>query len=124
MRGEYPFVWVDFQDKYLPVQVQLEAFTPFIPLNADDSGIPAAVLRYRVKNTSSKPVEVTIAGTLPNAVGYIGKDNFASQRDRDGLANEYKEDGTLKGLLFSNQKIPFGAITGGTMACSWQPPTT
>lgn len=116
LRGEYPFVWVDFQDDDLPVQVQLEAFTPFIPLNADDSGIPGAVIRYRVKNTANKPVEVTIAGTLPNAVGYIGKDNFSNQRDREGLINEYREDGDLRGLLFSNNKIPFGAITGGTMA--------
>jgi non-lysosomal glucosylceramidase len=116
MRGEYPFVRVDFQDGDLPVQVQLEAFTPFIPLNADDSSIPAAVIRYRVKNTSTKMVDVTVVGTIPNAVGYSGQGNLNGQRDREGLNNEYREDGGLKGLVFSNTKIPFGAISGGTMA--------
>ncbi len=116
MHGEYPFVRVGFADGDLPVQVRLEAFTPFIPLNVDDSSIPGAVIRYYVKNTTSKPAEVTIAGTLPNAVGYSGTGDFNKQRDRDGLNNEYKEDGVLRGLLFSNNKIPFGAISGGTMA--------
>lgn len=116
LRGEYPFVWINFEDDDLPVQVRLEAFTPFIPLHADDSGIPGAIIRYYVKNPGSKPVDVSITGSLANAVGYIGKDDFGKQRDRDGLVNAYKEDGDLKGLLYSNDKIPFGAVTGGTMA--------
>ena len=115
MRGEYPFAWIEFEDQDLPVQVRLEAFTPFIPLNADDSSIPGAVIRYYVRNSSSKPVDVTIAGTLPNAVGYSGTGNLNNQRDREGLVNEYRDD-ALRGLLFSNSAIPFGSITGGTMA--------
>ena len=122
MRGEYPFAWIDFEDKGLPVQVQLEAFSPFIPLNADDSGIPGVVIRYRVKNAGNKVVEVSIAGSLANAVGYSGKDALVNQRDREGLINEYKEDGPLKGLLFANNKIPFGAITGGTMSLTTSNP--
>lgn len=49
MSAEYPFVRVKLEDKQVPVQVEMEAFTPFIPLNADDSGIPGAYLNYRVK---------------------------------------------------------------------------
>src|SRR3954451_22141371 len=45
-RGEYPFAWIDFRDPALPVQVQLEAFTPLVPLAPDDSGLPCAVLTY------------------------------------------------------------------------------
>jgi uncharacterized protein (DUF608 family) len=43
--GEYPLARVDFQDTVLPVKVSLEAFTPFFPLDADDSGLPVAILR-------------------------------------------------------------------------------
>jgi uncharacterized protein (DUF608 family) len=67
--GEYPIGRVEYTDPALPVEVRLEAFSPFIPLNAEDSALPATVMRYRVTNTSQSPVEVTLAGWLENAVG-------------------------------------------------------
>jgi len=60
LEGKYPFVSVEFEDSQLPVKVSMEAFTPLIPLNSDDSGIPGAVIRYRVKNTSTSATTVSI----------------------------------------------------------------
>ena len=57
-RGEYPFALIDFHDDRLPIEVQLEAYTPLIPLNPDDSGIPCTILTYQVKNTSDEYVNV------------------------------------------------------------------
>ena len=48
--------------------VSLEAFSPFIPLNYDDSSLPATVMRFTVKNTSTAAAEVELAGWLENAV--------------------------------------------------------
>src|SRR5690349_3219137 len=64
MRGEYPFAWIDFADDKLPVQVSLEAYTPLVPLNSEDSGIPGAIFTYTVRNPGDKPVALTIAGSL------------------------------------------------------------
>lgn len=69
LHGEYPVVDVDFHDDVLPVEVTLHAFTPLVPLDADASGIPAAVLRYRVTNPGIKPVAVTVAGSLSHTAG-------------------------------------------------------
>src|ERR1041385_5711662 len=52
LTGKYPIATVDFEDSALPVSVSLEAFTPFVPLNVDDSSLPTAIFKYRIANTS------------------------------------------------------------------------
>jgi non-lysosomal glucosylceramidase len=64
--NQYPMALVDFVDANCPVDVQLEAYTPFIPLNRDESSYPVVVMRYTVTNSSSKTQEVAIAGWIDN----------------------------------------------------------
>ncbi len=66
--GEYPLGRVEYRDADSPVTVSLEAFSPFIPLNVDDSSLPATVMRFKVTNTSKQKVEVELAGWLENVV--------------------------------------------------------
>ncbi len=65
-QGEYPIANIKLGEPSFPGSVKLTAFNPFIPLNADDSGIPAAFLSYSVKNTSDSDIDYIIAGTLKN----------------------------------------------------------
>ncbi|AIE85581.1 GH116 family glycosyl hydrolase [Fimbriimonas ginsengisoli] len=67
--GEYPIGLVQYRDPESPVSVDLEAFSPFIPLDEDDSGLPAVVMRYTVRNLTAEPVKVRIAGWMTNPVG-------------------------------------------------------
>jgi len=69
MRAQYPFVWIDFKDKDIHLPITLEAFTPFIPLNANDSGIPGVIMRYKIKNNSESSVKVSISGSMANLLG-------------------------------------------------------
>ena len=66
--GQYPVGTITYQDPGVPVAVTLEAFSPFIPLNTDDSSLPATVMRFTVRNTSGAAVEATLVGSLQNAV--------------------------------------------------------
>ena len=66
--GAYPFGTVSFSDPDCPVKVTLEAYSPFCPLNFEDSSYPATVLSYRLENTSTQPIEVQIGGWLENPV--------------------------------------------------------
>lgn len=66
--GEYPIGRVLYKEPGFPVEVELEAFSPFIPLNARDSALPATILNIRLKNTSDKPVAAGLAAWLENAV--------------------------------------------------------
>ena len=65
--GQYPIGTVTYADAAAAVAVKLEAFSPFIPLNADDSGLPATVFHFTVTNTSAESVTVHLAGWLQNA---------------------------------------------------------
>lgn len=116
MKGEYPFVQVDFTDKSLPVSVSMEAFTPFIPLNADDSGIPGAIIRYRVANNSEKRVNVTIAGSMPNVIVFENLNDFDGSNILRENNNEFKEEGSLKGLYFTGPNLSPDHLKNGNMA--------
>lgn len=74
MTGSYPFVNFKLTDMNMPVEAGLEAFTPFIPLNTDDSSLPVAVLRYSVKNITDNPLTVSVAGSISNPCNMIGRD--------------------------------------------------
>jgi len=66
--GEYPVGYVEYRDSNVPVQVSLQAYSPFIPLNTEDSSLPATVLEFTVRNVGDSPAEVEFGGWLENAV--------------------------------------------------------
>ena len=66
--GEYPLGKVQYRDPGVPLAISLEAFSPFIPLNTDDSSLPATVLQFKLKNTGEEKVEGTLLGWLQNGV--------------------------------------------------------
>ena len=73
-RGEYPRVLVSFKDADLPVSAQLEAFSPFVPLNANDSELPATVMQYTVKNEGSASLDLELYGFMENATCLLTRD--------------------------------------------------
>jgi len=112
LKGEYPFVKIKFLDEEIPLKVSMEAFTPLIPLNADDSGIPAAIIRYTVKNTTNRMVNVAIAGTLANVVGSDGC-NFDKMNENK---NKYRSENELRGLYYTSPKTPREYLYFGNMS--------
>ena len=67
-RGEYPIGRVEYRDPQCPASVSLEAFSPFVPLNTEDSSLPATVMQFTVKNNGPAKIEAELAGWLENAV--------------------------------------------------------
>ncbi len=100
LHGEYPVVDVDFTDAVLPVEVSLHAFTPLVPLDADDSGIPAAVLRYRVTNPGAVPVAVTVVGSVSHTAGRGAAGPDAPWGMRATQTVRWRDDGDVRGLDF------------------------
>ena len=72
-QGQYPVGVVNYSDPGMPVSVRLQAYSPFIPLNTDDSSLPATVMTFTLTNNSSAPVEVVLGGWMENSVAlYTG----------------------------------------------------
>jgi non-lysosomal glucosylceramidase len=81
-RGEYPIGLVKYADASVPLAAELEAFSPFIPLNTGDSSLPATILRFTLRNNSAAPVEATLAGELENGVCLNHRDHAGVLRNR------------------------------------------
>ena len=117
-RGEYPFAQVNLQDPKLPVSISLEAYTPLIPLNPEDSGIPCAILTYTVTNISDLPVSVTLVGSLLNPCAGVHLDPFMNidRVERGQTSNEFRQGESMRGLFFSAEGISADELDYGNMS--------
>lgn len=79
-RGDYPIGRVAYADAASTVSVTLEAFSPFIPLNTDDSSLPATILEFTLKNSGAEKVSVELCGWLENVIGLYSGKNFVGER--------------------------------------------
>jgi non-lysosomal glucosylceramidase len=113
LRGEYPFATVEFEDDDLPVQVELEAFTPFIPLDAAASGIPVAILRYRLHNPTATALDVSVIGSIANPVGAHDQDVFHYPEFEGRPFNEYRDTGRIRGIRYGTD-LPQDALRFGS----------
>ena len=69
-QGEYPFANLNFFDNEIPIDISMEVFSPFIPLQLKNSAIPCAIFRITAENTTHEDMEVSFLYSQQNAVGY------------------------------------------------------
>lgn len=107
----FPFGQAHLRDGDIPVTVTVKAFNPLIPGDAEGSGLPVAVLSYELTNTTSAPLEVSVAGVITN---FIGTDAWVRQPGDN--KNEFRSGSGLQGIFFSSDSIEVDCIARGTMA--------
>lgn len=64
--GKFPVGQIDFAHPDFPGKVKLTAFNPFIPLNEDDSSLPAAFFTVTFRNDTDEAIDYTAAMTVRN----------------------------------------------------------
>ncbi|HPS00212.1 MAG TPA: GH116 family glycosyl hydrolase [Candidatus Sumerlaeota bacterium] len=100
-QGAYPMARVDYSDPDVPLKVSLRAFSPFIPLNAADSGLPVTIMEYTVENPTSQTHKVEIEGTVANPVALnTGKPGKVLR------SNETVQKDGLSAVVCSAQAVP------------------
>jgi uncharacterized protein (DUF608 family) len=83
--GRFPVARLRYLDGSLPVSVEAEMFSPFIPHDSRTSGTPGFNVAFRVRNESSRPVEVSLLGALRNSLAWGLKERkLANSVARDG----------------------------------------
>lgn len=81
-RGEYPVGRVEYRDPAAPLEVDLEAFSPFAPLATADSGLPVTILEFTLRNPTREAVDAELLGELENAVLHDSRWAAAQRRNR------------------------------------------
>ena len=56
----FPFTEICFSDSSFPADIKMTAFSPFIPLNDTDSGIPAVHFEFEITNTACSRLDFSI----------------------------------------------------------------
>ena len=111
--GQYPVGTVRYKDAAAPVEVTLEAFSPFNPLDTDNSSLPATVMRFTVRNISNGPVEAILTGALENAVCIDNRNKVAGSRRIRAVAGD--------GFTFLECTAEKTAAPGGSAAAGQSP---
>ncbi|MBX3029622.1 MAG: hypothetical protein KF809_05650 [Chloroflexi bacterium] len=115
--GEYPIARVELEHPDVPLDVRLEAFTPLVPLDPDDSGIPGAVLTWALRNRASQPVAVTLVGSLINSIGGLAYDGFGNLAagGLGGNRTTVRDQDGLRGVFLSSDSVPTDDLRAGDL---------
>ncbi len=95
--GQYPVAHVSYKEKGFPLEVQLKAYSPFVPTDFEESSFPAVILEYTIKNTGEENVEAELFGWLQNTSNY-----FTSAENEGEHVNEIKNTGSGLQLICSS----------------------
>ena len=107
----YPFGQVILSDADVPLDVRIEAFNPFVPGDAEMSGIPVALLRYVLHNRTETPVAATVCASIKNYIGFDGREGEAK-----GNVNAFIEGRGIRGLFMTSKGVDPDSEQWGTMA--------
>ncbi len=125
--GQYPIGNVAYKEKGFPLEVSLKAFSPFIPTNPEESGLPAIVMEYTIKNNGKEAVEAELFGWLQNTANYF----TAKSNSGEHVNQVIKTNGNLQLICKSEggsiQNQPdFGNMTLTLLDAenSWSTPQT
>lgn len=64
----YPMAKVHYIDHSLGLDITASIYSPFIPLDENNSGLPCTIYSFSIKNNTAKDISVSILGWLENKI--------------------------------------------------------
>lgn len=120
LQAAYPYVWVSLESQRL--QITLEAFTPFVPLDVDSSAIPATLIRYYVHNTSDMPQTISVAGSVANLAGLQAGYGMPGLPLSNQGHNEVRKTEVWSGVFMEPKALARDDLRFGTIALASRGP--
>ncbi|MEZ4530896.1 MAG: GH116 family glycosyl hydrolase [Thermomicrobiales bacterium] len=122
--SRYPFAQIDYRFDAWPVSVQLDAFSPFVPLDSADSSLPAAHFRFTVRNTSLATVWGALGATLKNVVGWdtISPIEGNANPGFGGNVNVIDQEGNRTSIVMEQPGLAWNDPYRGQLALSTSQP--
>jgi len=113
-QARFPFTNMVFSDAQMPFDVELEAFSPFIPHDVKNSSLPGAYFNFKVTSKTDKKVDVMLLGTLRNLAGYDEIEKAFQSRISTNSSYKFfvQSVSGLDSLHSSNGQMGLGAIGG------------
>ena len=86
-KAAFPFAQVELEDPKMPFKVTMETYNPLVPGDSDASGIPAAYVRYRVRNLTDAPLETAVSAQLmmPADAGATNVQTSCEEQEYPGI---------------------------------------
>lgn len=111
--ASYPFGCVNLSDPGVPLNVSIESFNPFIPCDSDRSGIPTAIFRVVLSNSTDRELDASVCFNMPN---YIGLDTPDAKCENQKNVNTYQSQDGVQGLFMQSGGVDLESPAWGTMA--------
>jgi uncharacterized protein (DUF608 family) len=79
-----PFAKLSYHAEGLPFEIEMTAWSPFIPFDAKNSSLPVANFDFNIKSIGDRPVHASLVASLRNCAGYDVQQKFWTSRPLDG----------------------------------------
>ena len=107
--ARFPFGHITLEDKNFPLKAEIKGWSPFIPTDADNSGLPAGALEYKFVNPGNETADCVFSFHAKNFMKHADGGNNAVRKIDNGfiLSNGGTEEKPfLEGnfAIFSDQE--------------------
>ncbi|PHN07883.1 GH116 family glycosyl-hydrolase [Flavilitoribacter nigricans] len=89
--NDFPLHRWQFRDEAIPLKVNMEAFSPFVPLDVAASSYPVVAFYWDLENPTDERVRGSVVFNLENPI--LG----------DSITNRYHQNAALQGVRMANQ---------------------
>ena len=124
--ARFPFALIEMQDDDLPLEINLTGWSPFIPTDADNSGLPVGAIEYSFRNTGSSKIEAVFSYNSRNFMGQANGMNKIKATSNGFVLSEegVKDKPESKGdfAIFTNE--PYTVVDHCWFRGGWWDPLT